>query len=805
MLLLGFILFATNSFSQGKITGKIVQNDSTVLPGVIIYIENTKIGTQSNGLGKFSFEDLSEGTHTLVVSCVGYRTIKKEISVKKGEEVAITILLQELITDLPGIVITGGNVGVKELPPSAYYISPKELQRFNYSDINRTLRGIPGVNVQEEDGYGLRPNIGLRGTGVERNSKITVMEDGILIAPAAYAAPAAYYFPTIGRMQAVEIMKGSSQIKYGPYTTGGAINFISTPIPDHFSGKVNFVGGSYGFNSLHSNVGDSYKNFAFLVETFQYGSNGFKQLDGGGGTGFNKKDYLAKFRINTNADAKVYQSLTFKLSHSSETSDETYLGITESDFAINPLRRYAGSQVDQINTTQQTSSATHYVKFSKHIDITTTAYYTGFKRNWYKLNNLKDTLNKSIDLGSLLENPDSNPYMFDILKGANSPNSNALIVRANNREYYTQGIQTMIGIDLKTEKTKHKIDVGIRYHYDNMDRYQWDDEYKMANNIMLLTKAGAHGTESNRIEDAVALATFVQYQFKYKKITATPGLRYENITLSRLEYGKNDPQRIGTSLKETENKVDVLIPGIGIDYKFNNNLNSFIGVHKGFSPPGTTTGALPEESINFELGAVYSKDAFESKLVLFYNDYKNLLGSDMQASGGMGTTDLFNGGSAQAQGIEFIASYDLASNRDKKYRLPFTLSYTYTDAFFKSSFSSTFEDWGVVNEGDKLPYLAHNQMFAMMAFENKKIKISASGRYTDKMRTKAGSGAMLAEESTDAVCVIDMSASYLIQKQVAFFGSINNVANESYVVARRPFGVRPGMPRTFLIGIKTNF
>jgi Fe(3+) dicitrate transport protein len=82
-------------------------------------------------------------------------------------------------------------------------LSQKELRLFDHSDANTILQNQPGVYAQQEDGWGLRMNVGIRGTGTLRSSRITLMEDGVLTAPAAYSAPEAYYTPVIWKYEQI--------------------------------------------------------------------------------------------------------------------------------------------------------------------------------------------------------------------------------------------------------------------------------------------------------------------------------------------------------------------------------------------------------------------------------------------------------------------------------------------------------------------------------------------------------------------------------------------------------------------------
>lgn len=806
-LLLGLagaqVLFA----QSGSITGKVTLSEEDLpLEGIAVYLEGSNFADITNSQGLYKITGIPSGTYKLVASSIGYETFSKEITIGDDETLTIHIALKETVLGLPEAVVasvslTGGLRGLKNVPGSAHYLSPLELETFSYTDINRVLSAVPGVNLQEEDGFGLRPNIGLRGSGSERSSKITVMEDGVLAAPAPYAAPAAYYFPTMGRMQAVEILKGSSQVRFGPYTTGGAINLISTAIPDEFSGKVDLLAGEFGTRKLHAWAGNSHRNVGYVVETFQLSSDGFKELDNGGPTGFDKKDYLAKLRLNTGPSASVYQHLTFKIGQTNETSHETYLGLSNQDFEKTPYRRYAGSQMDLMKTEHQQYSVQHFAGFTSKLDLTTTAYYNKFHRNWYKLDKVVDGSGQNVGIAALLNDPLTYAEAFAVVNGETSQNDEALQLKANNRSYKSRGVQTTLSY---RPAAGHFLDLGLRFHKDELDRFQWVDAYRMDNGTMELTKPGTPGTESNRIESATALAAYLQYKLKIGHWTFIPGLRYENIELTRKDYGKNDPARTGADLSERSNQVDVFIPGIGATYQLNLETAFFAGIHKGFAPPGSKEGTQPESSINYEAGLRYRKGVFSAQAVVFMNDYDNLLGADLAAAGGTGSGDLFNGGAAQTKGLELEVAYDLLGEKSGL-GLPLHLSYTFTDAHFHNSFDSDFEGWGTVADGDELPYLAKHQLSLQAGFRYHKFSSNLQLHYQSDMRTAPGKGSIPANEIIEGYTVVDFSSQYQVSQQIALFLNINNLTDNTYAVARNPAGLRPGLPRMAMGGVKVRF
>lgn len=687
-----------------------------------------------------------------------------------------------------------------------------KIQKLNQPDINKVIQTIPGINVRDEEGFGLRPNIGLRGTPVNRSAKITLMEDGILMAPAPYSDPSAYYFPTFARMEQLEVLKGSSQVKYGPYTIGGAINLISTSIPDSFKGFAQLSYGSFGTNQQRIWIGDSKKNIDYLFEVNRLASHGFKELPSGANTGFDRRDMMGKVRWHTDVNASINQSLTLKFLTMSEEGNETYLGLTFNDFLTNSNRRYAATQKDLLDMNHQHLSLTHSINPTNKFSITSTAYAAKTFRDWARVNSIG-----GVSLTNILADPVSNSTAYSIMTGQSNGNLN---FQSAVRTFYVLGFQSNLTYDFETGAVRHKIQSGIRYHQDEADRYATQSSFAMTNATMVLSSAGVKGNAENQIRQAKSWAGYLQYELVIDKLTISPGIRYENMELAFTNFGNSDNARVGTALKSAKNQLDIFLPGVGVSYVVKDNMRVFGGVHKGFSPPGmpsvsaNTTQAKTETAISYELGYKVNYKNLKLQAIGFLNNYQNILGSDNVSGGGAGTGEMFNAGNAKIQGIEFSLEQNLWRS-STKWSLPLSIAYTYNDAKFMQTFVNAGGDWGTgtITKGEFIPFITPQLLSLSLGLESEKMNITLVSRYVGNTRIKTGNPTEIIASSTakyndvntiGEYWVVDISGNYRLTKFISLFSTINNALNNRYVVANLPQGFRPGMPFSVNFGAKIN-
>ncbi|MCH7892257.1 MAG: TonB-dependent receptor plug domain-containing protein, partial [Gemmatimonadetes bacterium] len=536
------------------------QDDGSALSGATVEVVGASVGVLTDGAGRYKLLGIPSGTISLRFVGLGYTTLTKTVTLGADEAVVVhaelgtaPLRMDPIRVLLKRTRMVGDPLGTNAVPGAVHVLVTEDLDSpaFVFDNVHDFLRQVPGVNIQEEDGFGLRPNIGLRGTGAERSAKITLMEDGVLIAPAPYAAPSAYYFPVAGRMEALEVRKGSSQVRYGPRTIGGALNLVSASIPDRLTWFVEGSGGEYGSLQGHARAGASGARFGWLVEAYSLDTGGFKELPSGASTGFDVDDYMAKVRVNSDRDGDSYQELELKLGYTTEESDETYLGLTDEDFGRNPLARYPASGSDLMEADHSQIQLRHFWA-GGNADVTTTAYRNDFSRNWYKLQSVLGS-----GLSAVFNDPDQLEEELSILKGKDSP-VDALKVRANNRTYRSQGIQTTVGKQFSLLGSGHDLEIGLRYHEDYEDRLQWEDGFRMSAGQMIQTSFGAPGSQSNRLSEASAWALYVQDQVRLGRLVLTSGVRYESIDLARRDFDRGDPTRSLGPTRVRETRVEAV-------------------------------------------------------------------------------------------------------------------------------------------------------------------------------------------------------------------------------------------------------
>ena len=766
-------------------------------------------GAQAQDGGDTISPAIDDNTGELEATVVSASPVRKPAVNETVRQATATRPVEVDIYDtLSPELITGGAMNTYSLPGSGYFVTAQEIRDQNYLNVNRILARVPGVFVREEDGSGLFPNISIRGVDGTRNEKITVMEDGILQAPAPYAAPSAYYSPNASRMAGIEILKGANQIKYGPNTTGGVINYLSTPIPDQEQFYLRTTYGSNATAQIHTHYGDTVETsagrFGYLAEVFYKRSDGFRHVVGSSKYGIKSTDktgyelFEPMVKFFWEPDTVMKQRFEFKYGYSDFDADETYLGQTEKDFASDPYRRYAGSFLDNISTQQHRSYLKYNLEASDDLDIQIAGYYNQFERDWFKIRQVNGSaLHRAIG-------PTGDPADLATLKGR-APGT--LGYRHNAREYKSYGVQASADWRVQTGSVENTFNFGVRQHEDEVRRFQENTDVIIGGSSPVIKNKGP-GSGGNRFQQSTATALWLQDTIEAGKLTLTPGVRYEYVKLHSTDY-QNNASNTATAIRD--GNIDWFVAGIGANYDLDEQNAMFAGFHQGVSVPSPRSilgsGVDLEESNNYEIGFRHRSGNLNGELVGFYSDFDNIIST---ASGlGQGATN--NAGTGTVKGIEALISYDPWQN--KAVRLPIYFSGTWTDATLDNALTGgAGEDiYGDGNGGPgiagaDMPYIPEWKLAAGIGLETENWGLDIAATYVSDTYGTALNAASPVDSSrqgrVDGGIIVDLAAYYQLNDRVKILGGVQNVFEEVMITSRIPEGPRANAPRMFYVGVE---
>lgn len=671
---------------------------------------------------------------------------------------------RDTVYQMPRLDVVGTRDHARGIPGSASVIDARTLERSRPFTTNEALRKLPGLTARDEEGLGLRPNIGIRGLNPTRSTKVTLLEDGIPLAYAPYGDNASYYHPPVERFEVIELMKGAGQILFGPQTIGGLINYITPAPPDHLQG---YVGGNFG--SRDHAVGRARVGGRDLLLDYTR-----KASDGA-------RENMRSEIDDLNFKSVIGRSVTLRANYFRESSMLTYSGLTQAEFERLGAR-YNPFDNDDFQTRRLGGSATHQLALPGASSLTTNVYVSNFERDWWRQSS--STTDGQIGAGAIDRRLAGEVIDPDTIRS----------IQGRLREYTTWGVEPRLKV-AHAIGLPGELQAGVRAHFERQDRRQ-------VNGTSPAARAGT--TVEDNLRETRAYSAFLVNRFDAGAWSFTPGVRYEHVQSSRTNRLPGGA--------EGEDDLGRWIPSFGATWKPAPTVTAFAGVHGGFAPPrtedvigaaGTSTDVGPEESVNWELGGRYAPAAgAELQVAAFRNDFRRLIAVGSIAGG---STPLAEG-EALFMGAELSGRWRHASG------LSFRGAYTWVPEAEQTTPYRQVVGGAIVGgsvAGNRQPYAPEHLLTASAGFAWRGLDLQleavhVGAQFADFANTidpsADGQRGRLA-----ATTIWNAAANYEVRGTGATaFVSLKNLEDETYIVDRTR-GIQVGSPRLMLAGVKYAF
>jgi Fe(3+) dicitrate transport protein len=683
---------------------------------------------------------------------------------------------------LDSIVVIGSHSESNRVPGSAQIIGSEDLARQNPFTINEALRQVPGLYPRDEEGLGLRPNIGIRGLNPTRSTKVLLLEDGLPLSFAPYGDNASYYHPPLSRFERIEVLKGSGQIKFGPQTVGGVINYITPDAPDEPTARFSLNGGNRGALEFDSNVGAPALGGKILAHV------NYRQSDGARA---NQNLRLLDIYLKGQWTLNDTQTLSLRLSRFAENSQVTYSGLTEAEYAADP--RGNPFTNDRFEAERYGASLLHGWKLSSVATLKTAFYITYFSRDWWR------------QASNSAQRPaDASDPACGGLANLNSGCGN----EGRLRDYTVFGGESR----LQLLYDKVELNAGVRVHREVQERLQLNGDTPTARTAGVGVNAGVK--EDNR-RSLVATSGFAEARVSFGDLVLQPGVRVEHINYRRTN-------RLNQASGKSSDTV--VIPGLGFTYRVVPKISIYGGVHRGFSPvrtediidnsSGGSRDIEAEKSWNYELGARGQiLPGWQGDITLFQMDFANQTIASSVAGGTGGTPT--SQGKTQHRGLELSSQFSSKSaeltTRDDIF-LRSALTFVERAVYVGPRFSNVAGSSNVSVAGNRLPYSPKWLISVMAGYTwNEQFTLNAEVQHTSRQfgddlninrLNVIGNGQL---GVLPAFTIVNLNARLqLPDSQWSLQASVKNVADTLYI-ADRSRGLLPGSPRQVTVGATIRF
>jgi Fe(3+) dicitrate transport protein len=678
---------------------------------------------------------------------------------------------------LPSLEIIGeAPTQLEHIPGSAFVIDKTTLDRQGPLSNKDALRTVPGIHIVDEDVLGRRINIGIRGLDPRRSTRTQLLEDGAPIQLAPYGDPSNHYLPSSKRVDHIEVLKGSGQIMYGPQTVGGAINFVSAPIPEEFAGSISAAGGNNGYYDTHLRMGGTIDNVGLSLDYIR------QEADGNRSGQHQEVDDLAlKSLIKFNDRHRLMLKGT--LTH--EDADMGEAGITSAMYRNNPRTNFLRN--DTFEVRRYSGQALYEFDVSDTMQFSTNIYGNHMFRESVRQANDSSRLNNC-----------------DPLKADRTDFNDAPLCgnEQRPRTYNVFGIEPKLVFMHNAFGVKSETTTGIRGHFEWADR----ERYVGNSGPRDLTQGKINNRNDDRHQDnslnTQALSFFAQNRFFLGDFTVTPGIRIEHYEQENINHKDN---------RSEEYSRTEALPGIGATYNGIDNVTLFAGIHRGFAPAriddvldpesGVLRQVNPEMSLNYEAGVRTSPiPGITAELTYFRIDFEDQIVNQIEVD-----EDLWvNAGESVHQGMETAFRLDSDKLFGTEYNYYLTTSYTYTDAYFDSNVPSA-----AIVKGNRLAYTPEHLINANIGVETPwgldlRFGVQGVSEQFGDIENTVDESANGQEGIIPGFTTYNVSANYQVIKDVNIFMNGYNLSNKKYIASRID-GIQPGQGFQMMGGVKWSF